>query len=354
MRPRISIVVPTFSIDQPLERNLERWTALEVVADISIVLVGGQEGEAVSSSLARYCDRVPFDRPSDWVGRDANARRSLGLQRALERHSPDFVLMTDRKVAPTQGALDCIARWIWLADPEFPGALAGHYRDTTQRSSLWASFLARYADHSLVRKNPDFGQDGYLLSLENDCEGDSWPVTGALMFTRATARLLHEAGGFPKEFKVSYEDYSTVRLLIERGVEIDCHPGFLVEHANRNSLSDFAREYLRTGWAAAQFRRAFPQSEFGRRRLFQAQISMLALFLGAVLLVLAPLYAVGLGVLALVAFGLLNAWRSGLPEALLFGPVFAMCLIAFAAGYGLYLIRQGRLGSFEGRLLFQA
>ncbi|KPF41613.1 glycosyltransferase family 2 protein [Rhizobium sp. AAP43] len=354
MRRRIAIIVPTFSIDQALERNLERWLALEAIADISIVLVGGQEGEAVSPTLQRSCDCVPFHRPASWIGRDANARRSLGLKCALAHHAPDFVLMTDRKVSPTQSAIDCITRWVRLADPDYFGALAGHYRDTAQRRDPWSNFLARYADHALVRKNPDFGTQGYLLSLENENEGDSWPVTGALMFTRATAELLERAGGFPESFRVSYEDYSTVRLLIERGVEIDCHPDFLVEHTNRNTLQDFAREYLRTGWAAAQFRRVYPRSDFGRRRLVQAQASMLALIAGLLLMLASPLIAVAVALIALLGFGALNAWRSRLPEALFFGPVFAVCLTAFACGYGLHLLRRGRLGPLEGKLLFQA
>lgn len=346
---RIAIVMPALAAGERIAAAVDSWQPLARGNDLTIIVVADRD-EGVDRARNWADLRIEIrPRPAGWRGRDANARRSHGLAKALALNI-DFVLFTDTKVRATPQAIARITDWM-VEDgrPERLEALAGCYFDPSADQGL-ARFLALYADHGLIRKNPRFPEKGMTLKQDRDEAGDSWPVTGALLLTRRSAQALQEAGGFPEDFRVSYEDYSAMQVMLDRGVEVHCDGRFLVAHGNRTGIVDLIREYMRTGWAAAQFRQRFPQSSLGRRRSRQARLVLLAGATGLIAALLAPAFAIMAALGAMLLFGVLNAMVSRRWAALAFGAVFFVSATAFAAGFAHYHLRNGQLGPADARL----
>lgn len=346
---RIAIVMPALAAGERIAAAVDSWRPLARDHALTIIVVADRDdGLDTTRNWADLRIEI-WPRPIAWFGRDANFRRSHGLSTALAL-DVDFVLFTDTKVRATPQAIARITKW--MAEDGRPGqleALAGCYFDPSADQGP-ARFLALYADHALIRKNPRFPEQGMTLKQDRAEAGDSWPVTGALLLTRRSALALQEAGGFPEDFRVSYEDYSAVQVMLDQGVEVHCDGRFLVAHGNRTGLVDLIREYMRTGWAAAQFRQRFPLSALGRRRSRQARLILFAGATGLVAAILAPAFAVVAALGAMLFFGILNAMVSRRWAALAFGAVFFMSATAFGAGFAHYHMRKGRLGPADARL----
>lgn len=348
-RARIAIVMPALAVSERIAGAVDSWQPLAGAHELTVIVVADRD-DGVDTARDWADLRIEIrPRPDGWRGRDANYRRSHGLAIALDLDA-DFILFTDTKVRATDQA---IARMTgWMAEPgraDGREALAGCYFDPSVGDGP-SRFLALYADHALIRKNPRFPEHGMTLSRHQALAGDSWPVTGALLLTRRSALALHEAGGFPSDFRVSYEDYSAIQVLLDQDVEIHCDGRFLVAHGNRTGTADLVREYMRTGWAAAQFRRRFPDSALGRRRAAQALALLLAMTIGLIVALLAPALAVAAALAFVLLFGILNAVVARRLAALAFGIVFCISAIGYAAGYAHFHLRGGRLGQADAWL----
>ncbi len=346
---RVAIVMPALAVNERIAAAVDSWKPLAQTHALTVIVVADRD-----DGLDRARDWADLrmeicPRPPGWLGRDANYRRSRGLAMALDIDA-EFVLFTDTKVRATPQAIARLTEWMAL--PDQAGrleALGGCYFDPSTGNGL-SRLLALYADHALIRKNPQFPEHGVALSKDHAEAGDSWPVTGALLLTRRSARALQEAGGFPAEFRVSYEDYSAVQVMLDQGVTVLCDGRFLVAHANRTGLVDLIREYMRTGWAAAQFRRRFPDSAMGRRRAGQATALMVATAIGLPAAIIAPAATITAGLGFMLVFGVVNAVVSRRLTALAFGVVFCISAISFASGYAHFHLRGGRLGPADARL----
>lgn len=306
----------------------------------AVVLVGISQDEW-SKHVEKYPFLVPiaFDRPADHVGRDTNCRRSLGLNKALELGA-DYVLFTDVKMSFSDSST--IERAIKIMTENDKHVLCGmiHSEHNWREAGWsWLKFIQGYSDAALVKKLPEFPKLK-IVDWDNSGDSESFVVTGCLMLDRHAAEILHEVGGPPKDYTISYEDYATGMRLLNANLSILVTSQVYGEHEHRSSLNGIITEHLRSGWAAAQLYTENPTFGYAKRRWKQAVVLPLLMATWGMLALLFSTYLLLTTILGLTLLCTANSVKHRHVFAFAYPLINIFAILCFLFGFWDYKLRD--------------
>lgn len=279
---KVSVIIPLRDSGAHINGLLDSLLAQDY-PNFEILLVGNQ-GDKTWKALPEDLDpRVRIEEvelPKDWVGRDSNFKRNWGARAAVG----DVLFYTDVKIRHQP---DWISTGLRLMRENRVEAVAGIMLGTAESTQ---SFLGRFTDSALIRRNPDFGK-GYILNAQNFGNRESLPITACWAMTRAA---YEDMGGFDEDARDSYEDYMSAWRAVRAGVEFFVSNLWTVFHKHRSKFKAMQLEYARSARGAAQMFATYPDCPFGRRRAAQVTIVLAMVFVGIVSL-LTSLVALALG-----------------------------------------------------------
>lgn len=338
-QPLVSVIVPVRDSGNHIGGLLESLLAQDY-PNYEVILVGNYQ-DSTWQYITPHPQLFVFeaDIPPTHKGRDTNWKRRLGANVARG----DVLFYTDVKIRHPE---NWISRGIELMQEHDVESVAGVMLSTRQRSAE-ETFMEKFTDSALVKRNPDFGK-GYVLTRKNFGNRESLPITACWAMTRDAYERM---GGFNQKFVYSYEDYSAAWQSVAAGERIFCSSGWAVYHKHRTAFSEITREYKRSAYGAAQLFQVFPDCPFARRRLGQVLAVLFALLLMVVVplgLLLAGELAslailIGLGIIGFFGLGLLNIVKAGWYwRALFFPPLTAFFILVFSLWFMRKLLAGGK------------
>lgn len=336
-QPRVTIVVPVRNSQEHIQRLLA-FLLEQDYPFFEIVLVGNgndQTWQAVPKNPKIV--KVEAHLPEDWAGRDTNFKRNVGARIAIKRGA-DVLFYTDGKI---RHQTNWISKGLEIMEAQQVQSVAGIMLGTWESAQ---TFLGRFTDHALVKRNPDFGK-GYLLTKLNFGKKESLPITACWAMT-VEAYLAMD--GFPEDFRDSYEDYAASWKMVAAGVGIYVTNDWQVEHKHRSSFFKIILEYARSARGAAQMFHTYPECPFGRRRAKQVAFVMLGSIFALAYLILSFFYApawfsgaitLGTGLFGLA--GLINVSKANHWQGLFFPPLTALFIWWFSFNFLLKMAEGG-------------
>ncbi len=282
MPTKVSVIVPLRNSGAHITGLLDSLLSQDYPS-FEILLVGNQ-GDTTWSALPSDLDPrvhiIEVELPEGWMGRDSNFKRNRGAEAA----TGIVLFYTDVKIRHQP---DWISTGLRLMRENQVEAVAGIMLGTAESTQ---SFLGRFTDSALIRRNPDFGQ-GYILNAQNFGNRESLPITACWAMTRAAYENM---GGFDEDARDSYEDYMSAWRAVRAGVEFFVSNLWTVFHKHRSKFKPMQLEYARSARGAAQMFATYPDCPFGRRRAAQVTIVLAMVFVGVVTLLIS-LVALALG-----------------------------------------------------------
>ena len=340
-RSKIVVVVPAPGASKngriyPLMDSL----LAQSVVPFAVVLVGTSQDEW-SRHVEKYPFLVPiaFDRPEDHVGRDTNCRRSLGLNKALELGA-DYVLFTDVKMSFSDSST--LEKAIMLMTENDKHVLCGmiHSEHNWREGDWsWLKFIQGYSDAALVKKLPEF-PELKTVDWNNSGDSESFVVTGCLILDQHAAKILRGVGGPPKDYTISYEDYSTGMRLLNANLKILVTNQVYGEHEHRASLKGIVTEHLRSGWAAAQLYTEDPTFGYAKRRWKQALALPLLMATWGMLTLLFSTYLLFATIFGLTLLCTANTVKHKHPFAFIYPLINILAILCFLFGFWDYKLRD--------------
>ncbi len=221
--PRVSVVIPTFRMEEPLRACLEHL-ARQTYRDFRVLVVDNDV--SVDGELGESAERatsVPHSSPLE-VARFGCAKagsyhaRSAGLARVRS----ELIAFTDADCRPTPGWLQAaVAAWDAAAKP---GVVSGPIRLFPADEGPVSQYEMRHS---------------YLAAVAN--VSDACVTANWLMSTR----IYDELGGFDASLK-SGADVDLAQRVRAAGYDLVQAPEMIVEHPTRTSLSDLLSKHRRT------------------------------------------------------------------------------------------------------------
>lgn len=252
-KPNISVIIPTKQNNGSVARTVGALLTQKYDSPLEVIVVGdiGDSAWSHLEPFGNWIKRIAVDIKSP--GRDSNQKRAIGLRHA-RAHSGILAVMDDDVVPESTWARD-VTSVIGGAIHAAAGPVVG----------LGSSFWTRYIDKNPVAsKTPRIGSEMllnmYLLKREK------FPVTANFAITR---ELYHAVGGPDPAFTNSYEDYSWMSLMIQKGYGIYCTPKLVCKRYHREGLRPLIREYRRSGKGCADLVATYKDCVFARRRVRQ-------------------------------------------------------------------------------------
>jgi len=239
MKPRVSIVVPTYERPEAIVACLESLAALEfpredyevIVADDGSSAPPVEAVERASASLNVRLVRCPHRGPA--------AARNAGLSVARG----DWIAFTDDDCRPEAGWLRELVEAATLDPPVAAGGQTVNgipSSNSSETSQLLIDYLYGY-----FNAGP---------------EGGSFFTTNNLLFPRTE---LESLGGFDESYPLAAsEDRDLCLRWVERGLRIRFAPRALVRHHHRLGALRFLRQHFTYGRGACQLHRRL--AELGR------------------------------------------------------------------------------------------
>lgn len=182
------------------------------------------------------------------------SHRGLGYNRnrALEAANGDVVIFVDDDCWPADDWLGELLRP--LADPAVDGVMGNvHIKAST--------FLG---DSISALGFPAGGSVGFAVMFPVDADGFTSHVSTLNCALRESA--FARAGRFDESMVAGAEDGELSHRMMATGIRVKFQPTAVVDHAARESLSEFSRWFFRRGQATRQFSRRAPVSgTIGRR-----------------------------------------------------------------------------------------
>lgn len=341
-KPKVSAVVPARDSGVHINGLLESLLAQDYPNfDIHLSL---EEGDSTISAIKpEYLADprlviVESPKIAGWVGRNSNRLRNAGGESVLE-HDGDLLFFTDVKIRHNP---DCLSLFVQIKT-ETGADVVGGIMLATEESAK--SFLGLFTDKASVKRNPEFGVDGYFLGLDNFGKHESLPITACLGITRE----VFEKVKFPEDFRDSYEDYAYVWLIVKAKFKVFCTDALVVFHKHRSKFKQISREYSRSARGAAQMFATYPDCPFGRRRFLQVFVVLTTLTSGLMLMLLLLLLGlfqlfvmmVVLGFLGVSFLGALNVRKAKIWQAFFFPPLTIFFIVVFSINFVRKLIEGG-------------
>ena len=328
--PKVTIVVPVRNSEEYI-RGLCDSLLAQSYPNIEILLVGNQN-DRTWTGIEDYIRegkvrKLEVSLPRDWVGRDTNVKRNYGARAA----TGNIVVFTDQKIRHKP---DWIATGLGIMQEKEAEAVAGIMISTPDVED---TFIGRFTDDALLKRNPAFGH-GRFLTKENFGNSESLPITSNWFMSK---KAFNTMGGFPEDFRDSYEDYSGAWMAVRNGVRFYCTDELHVYHRHRTRLKSIYREYSRSARGAAQLFFTFPDCPYAQRRLLQIGMILGMAVMALILSVIALPLVLGMSVAGLVSLGLLNMWIARHWQALFFPVLSALFILVFTWHYVLKCLEGG-------------
>jgi len=208
MKKRVSVVIPVKdsqrTIGEAVRSLLEQSYGSE---NLEIILVG-DPGDPTFGPLAAEIASgqvLAIEVAVDSPGRDANAKRNVGLARA----TGDVIALTDSDMILPP---DWVETGVRLLDESEHECVAGSMR------SVHTGFWGRYTDTNPVAAKTPRMRQAYVVDEANFGRGCAKPpITANVFFTR---ELYARVGGLDSSFVYSYEDYEWFWRVVERGQQL--------------------------------------------------------------------------------------------------------------------------------------
>lgn len=322
--PKISVVIPTKGNKGQIVETVSALLRQRYPHRLEIIVVGDTHDqtwkhlEGFGNSIRRFAADIVSP------GRDANMKRAIGLSRA-STDSQILSVMDDDVIPSPTWAADVAVRLQGVVH-----AVAGPV------SGLGNSFWTRYIDKNPAATKMPRISDSFLLNTRL-LKSHKPPVTANFAITRA---VYEAVGGPDPTFTNSYEDYSWMSVMMERGVAILCDDALACERYHREGFKALLREYLRSGKGAADLvRERYKQCPFARKRLRQVGVFYAILAAAITALVLQPtavLLSGAIGASLVVAAIAVKVRRL---EGLLYPMLSLLLGSAFIAGFTKQLLR---------------
>ncbi|MBX3064877.1 MAG: glycosyltransferase [Anaerolineae bacterium] len=327
MYPLVTVIVPVRNSQQHIQGLLQSLFAQDYPC-MEIVLVGNM-GDQTWQPICDWIEAgkvttVEVQRSRNWTGRDSNLKRNAGARHA---HGEIFVF-TDQKIRHEP---DWITRGVALMRGHKVEALAGTMNSTPEEAD---KFWSRFTDGALVKRNPHFPQGRYL-NERNFGKSESLPITANWFMTRSA---FHKMGGFPEDFRDSYEDYAGAWKAVRSGITFYCTSELPVYHKHRLEPMQIQREYIRSARGAAQLFLTFSNCPFAQRRAVQV-LGVLGVVAGGTatlssLMIVAEwfylLLLTQVGGLLLLSAAILNGLKVRHWHGLLFPPITLYFVVLFS------------------------
>ena len=272
MESLLSVIVPVRNSQQHIRALVDSLFEQDY-PHFEIILVGN-EGDKTWLPIqdhirCGYITTLEVQLPPNWRGRDSNFKRNMGAQHARG----DILVFTDQKIRHPS---DWLSRGVALLEEHDVAAVAGTMISTNEES---ASFWSRFTDGALVKRNPEFPSTR-ILTASNFGSAESLPITANWFMTKEAYQKM---GGFPENFRDSYEDYAGAWQAVRNGVSFYCTSSLNVYHKHRTDPQQILREYIRSARGAAQLFMTFKGCPFGWRRFVQVMVVAAAMIAGLVM-----------------------------------------------------------------------
>lgn len=322
--PQTAVVIPVKGSQLTLRSCVSSLLAQNVPAG-EIILVGDSKDrswEAIDDFIRE--DRVTvLEATIDSQGRDANAKRTIGLDYAAQKGYTVMALTDSDMVLPTdwlqEGLTQILLGWECVAGPMRSVA-----------TGFWPSYVDK---NPILPKTPRMARD-YVLDDRNFGKRKP-PVTANVFFTAAVYR---QTGGLDANFVRDYEDYEFFARMVGKGVRIFCTQSLEAAHNHREGFRTLARDYVASGWGCADFVAFRPESTMAKQRLREVRLVRTTLVLGPILFLgllvsqlALPAVATALSICVLLAS--YSAVKARSLMGMVFPFVTGFFLVAFLRGF---------------------
>jgi hypothetical protein len=326
--PSISVVIPiggnrTNDSDR-LIRCVNSIFSQDYRGEFEVVLVVDSGNEAVRKlEFLRPVSFVEFVRPSDFVGRDAIARRKLGWERAKGQ-----VLAATGTLIEWERSNASIA--VEIMRTRGVEAVEGIVR----RSPRDKSFIGLFRDEALITEFPAYRRD-FLLTPDTMAESSRLPSMVTFFMTRGFFDRVK--GSLPVSSNSDWDDFCIATAMVEAGGTVYCTNrvvGYLLHGSTLRVHKQFA-----SGVSAMGYCLDYP-GKYATKRLVQTILAatafMLVCWSAAALIALDGLVGVGLCLFALVTgfvvAGVVNLIRAQDSRAFFFPPLTFIQVFVWTCG----------------------
>ncbi len=309
-RPSATRILVQSFIDQTYPESLRE---LIIVGDVQDTTWNGITDLAMTAGNVRVIEtQVRSD------GRDANAKRNVGLERA----KGDILVLTDSDIVLPPTWLETGVKLLLNEEHEI---VAGG-----EVSGSGGNFLAEYIDRNPIGTKTPRMNPPYVLTAQNAGKGKfKQPITANLFFTR---RVYEEVGGLDADFVTPYEDFPYADMMVWKGFSILCTSELDAHHAHRDKATDLAKEYWRAGNGCADYVMRYGASHLAKARTRQLAMVLVAVVTWIFMFASAPLVT-HIATVALVAIGSIAiAVKLRQPGAVLYLSITVILSALFSAG----------------------
>lgn len=329
--PLVSVAIPvggnrTKSLDR-LEACVSSICGQDYPNIEVIVVVDPENREVRNLAFSRPVRFVEYVRPPNATGRDANARRQLGVDNA----QGEILGLTN---VCSVWKPELVSTALKIMEKEKVQALDGVSRRMPKDEK---SFLGMFQDKALVTEWSRY-KHSFLLTKSTFAQDLRLPNLHSFFMTR---EFYGQHGHFPLTDNCwGWDDFLTARAMVDSGGAIFC-TNDLIAYRNQHLSLRLSKQFS-SGMSAAEFYVEFPDNPYARRRLrLTVIIAVLALaFLLATAILMAtthPTYGFG------VAFGVLlglfalsgtyNAFKAKYWLGFLFPSLTALQVMIWMFGY---------------------
>jgi len=246
----VSIIIVTRGMSELVDTLAKRLSSL--LSEAAPGVVGEVLVVAEDLAVEEPGTRVPLDSGALLVR--IPAKRGLGYNRnrAIEAAQGDVIVFVDDDCWPADDWLGELLSP--LADLSIDGVMGNvHIRPS--------SFLG---DSISALGFPGGGTAGFGVMFPVDVEGFTPHISTLNCALRQT--MFSRVGTFDESMVAGAEDGEFSHRMASAGVRVKFQPTAMVDHAARDSLTEFARWFFRRGRAARQYsRKVAPGGAIGRR-----------------------------------------------------------------------------------------
>jgi GT2 family glycosyltransferase len=231
LSPRVSVVICTYNGAPTIDETLERVSQLDY-PDFEVIVVNDGSTDATERVIRRY--QRQGVRAINTPNRGLAAARNTGLKAA----TGEIVAYIDDDAYPDPDWLTYIVAA--LSDGEFVGVGGPNIVPADD------ALLAQCVGHSP-------GGPAHVLLSDRVAEH----IPGCNMAFRKSA--LECAGGFDPRFRAAGDDVDVCWKIQSRGLKLGFHPGALVWHHRRGSLTTYWKQQVGYGKAEALLEEKWPE-----------------------------------------------------------------------------------------------
>lgn len=320
--PFVSVIVPVKNRPDATLSLVQSFLDQTYPSDSREIIIVGDVNDATWNAIADVASATANVRIveahvlSD--GRDANAKRNIGLEHA----KGDVLVLTDSDVILPPAWIETGVRL--LCEEEHQIVAGGEI------SESGGNFLAEYIDRNPIGSKTPRMNPPYVLNAENAGKGKfKQPVTANLFLTR---EVYEEVGGLDADFVTPYEDFPYADTMVWKGFSILCTHELDAYHTHRDEAADLAKEYWRAGIGCADYVMRYYASHLARARSRQLVIVLAVIASWIFMMAFAPMPTIITTISLAVIGSCALAIKLRQPSAILYLSITVLLSTLFSAG----------------------